>query len=103
MKSIFVVLCMLIGMIGGMAQDKKVTTVQEGDNLIFKGRNFVYVDIFENEYYLKGVYTVNRVDFFEDGELMSIEIIDNSGNKYNLQPKYLIVAEQKNKLIVCSE
>lgn len=91
---------MLIGMIGITQGNKNISTIQDGDGIVFKKSRFVYVDVCGKEYFLSGSYIVDRVLISDSGDVLSVEVVSEDGNIYNLDARYLELAEKKSKLYV---
>jgi hypothetical protein len=104
MKTIMITMMMMVGMIGFSQQNEKsMSTVQEGDSIIFKSMRCTFTTFSGKIFSFKGTLMVNDVSLYEDGTLLGVEVITDDGTKYDLTADMLLYYEAKNKVEVCSE
>jgi len=104
MKTIMITIMMMVGMIGFSQQNEKsMSTVQEGDSIIFKSMRCEFSTTSGEVYSFKGVAVVSNVYLYDDGSLLSIQITTANGEKYELYSDMLIYYAEKGKVEVISK
>ena len=104
MRTIMITLMMLVGMTGfTQKNEKSISTVQEGDSIIFKSMRCEFSTTSGEVYSFKGIAVVSNVTLFDDGDVLSVEITTNDGEKYELTVLLLEYYEEKGKVEVISK
>ena len=111
MKTIIVTFIFVVVGMTSFAQIKKnkkdtnkkmIADAEIGDQIIFLTMRADYETIYGETYSFKGVATINNIFKFE-GEIISIEIISETGKKYFLDSFLLLIHEEEGKVKMCDK